>query len=90
MSERITNYSVGRRWRCQRGASISFDFVILGPGDRPGTKKCRLEPLPGEELRVGTVRVESLKGTISNYTTSHLRRVATLQPISLDDIARSI
>ena len=42
---RITPFSVGQRWYCDntgRGRG-SFTFVILGPGDKPNEKKCRLE-----------------------------------------------
>ena len=89
MSERITNYSVGRRWRCQRSHSVSFDFVIVGPGAKGDSKRCRLELLPGQESWL-TKNSTDLTQLEQDYTHSHLRRVAVLQPISLDDIARSI
>jgi len=87
VTDRITNYSVGRRWRCQRIHSVSFDFVIVGPGAKGDSKRCRLEPLPGQDLTKNSTDLTQLE---QDYSHSHLRRVAILQPISLDDIARSI
>ena len=89
MSERITDFSVGRRWRCQRSGSVSFDFVIVGPGPSGGKVVCRLEPLPDQERIFGKITVEKVRVT-QTYTFAHLRRVAVLQPISLDDIARKL
>ena len=88
--ERITNYSVGRRWRCQRADRISFDFVIIGPGNRPDTKKCRLEPLPGQESLFGKQRIKDFRGADASYPHRHLKKVAILVPITLDDIASNL
>jgi hypothetical protein len=87
---RITPFSIGRRWRCIRPDRISFDFVIVAPGNRPDTKKCRLEPLPGQERLFGEERVKTFRGADQSYPHRHLKKVAVLVPISLDDIAAEL
>jgi hypothetical protein len=89
MSERITNYSVGRRWRCQRSGSVSFDFVIVGE-EHETEVPCRLEPLPGQSKIYDSDAIARMDGHIGLYSKDHLRRVAVLQPISLDDIAQRL
>jgi hypothetical protein len=87
--EEIGDFSVGRRWRVQR-ESISFDFVIIGPGSEPDRKLCQLEPLPGQAELFGEAHVMRFFATKEEFTHKHLREQARLLPISLDDIARSI
>jgi hypothetical protein len=42
---RVTPFSPGQRWYCDKTGleQRSFTFVILGPGDKPNEKRCRLE-----------------------------------------------
>lgn len=74
---RITNFSPGRRWRCIREDGPSFDFVIVSPGDAPRSVMCRIELIdPGY--------APSTKAF--SYKHSHLKKHATLLPLSLDVI----
>lgn len=72
---RITPFSVGQRWYCDRSKGPNpynrpnFTFVILGPGPKPNTKVCRLECDDPSD---------STHGTESEYPHSHLKKYATL------------
>lgn len=81
---RVTQFSVGRRWRCVRADRISFDFVIIALMDKRKVY-CRIEPLPGQEKIFGERRVADFT-TSSPYTKAHLKKYAALVPLSLDDI----
>jgi hypothetical protein len=41
----LTPFSVGQRWYCDntKTGRESFTFVVIGPGAKPGEKKCRLD-----------------------------------------------
>jgi len=45
-SKRVTKFSIGNMWRCDRPDHPrgSFNFLVVGPGSRPGHKLCRLIP----------------------------------------------
>lgn len=87
MTDKITEFSPGRRWRCQRDSSVSFDFVIVCPFPGETRALCKLEALPDQERVFGKLAVEEVNRTRQSYAFNHLRRVAILQPITLDDIA---
>lgn len=81
---RVTPFSVGRRWRVTRVERPSFDFVVVGPGDRPNTKRCRLDVdfewfrrcgygEPSEQqLRMAGHHIEQ------DYSHKHLKKCAKL------------
>ena len=70
---RETPYSVGRRWYCDLSAKgrESFTFVVIGPGEKPGEKLCRLE--------YDNPKVHGLgHGTEQIYSHKHLKKYAKL------------
>lgn len=88
---RLGDFSVGRRWRCERSNRISFDFVIIGPGRTKDWVRCRLEPIPGQAAIFGEERVQLFgQDTEQDYTKRHIKRCAQLMPLSLDDFTESI
>jgi hypothetical protein len=78
---RITPFSVGRRWKFKEadryhafGPPARF-FVVVGPGERPNTKLCRIEV----EGHGGPCEMRHcLHGVEQDYSHKHLKRYATL------------
>ncbi len=77
------DFAVGKRWRCDRSRKSAFDFVIVGPGSKPDTKRCRIEVLdpvvksgmsPDVDLGRGG------HGMVQEYTHRHIKRCAKLVP----------
>ena len=68
---RKTPYSVGQRWYCDNTACgrPSFTFVVIGPGEKPNEKKCRLEY---DDPKNPSQGVETY------YTHKHLKKYAKL------------
>lgn len=86
---RVTQFSVGRRWRCQnREGRAPFDFVIIGKGHNDNHKLCILET-PEEALefdRLGYHSKYRYHGLISEYPHSHLKKRALLQDEVTPDV----
>jgi hypothetical protein len=93
---RITPFSPGRRWYCDRSKSPTtdgrcpFTFVIIGPthDNRPGYKLCRIEHdrkwLDARGYRGFALKVmlDSLAdGVTQEFSHVHLKRYATLVPL---------
>jgi hypothetical protein len=78
-------YAIGQRWRCERDSRPTFDFVIVGPGEKPGSKRCRLDVDPNWFRRQGYVEV-SIPGLMAraghgqeqDYSHKHLKKHAKL------------
>lgn len=75
------DFAIGKRWRCDRSRKSAFDFVIVGPGAKPDTKRCRIEVLdpvvksgmsPDVDLGRGS------HGMVQEYSHRHIKRCARL------------
>ena len=70
-------YAIGNRWFCDApriNGREAFYFVIIGPGARPGHKRCRIEVVPESRHREG-----SGHGTEQDYSHAHLKKYGVLQ-----------
>ena len=74
MANRVTPFSVGQRWYCKRISDKynrpNFTFVIIGPGEKPNEKLCRLESDDPEN--------DSTHNTEQEYSHAHLKKFAVL------------
>lgn len=75
------DFAIGKRWRCDRSKKSAFDFVIVGPGSKPDTKRCRIEVLD-PKVRSGTSSDVDLgrggHGMVQEYSHRHIKRCAVL------------
>lgn len=87
---RISDWSVGRRWRCLRSDRISFDFVVVGKGRSKDWVRCQTVPIEGQAAIYGAERVRDFADGEQDFTKRHIKKCAVLVPLSLDDLAQSI
>lgn len=64
---RRTPFSVGQRWYCEGTRGRPFHFVIVGPGNKPWEKRCRVEPVDPSD-----------KGCEQSYSHKHIKKYAKL------------
>lgn len=75
-----TRIQIGQRWKVHdwderiRIGREPFWFVVVENGDRPGTKKCRLE-VPEQYRRR---HLATVNGSVFQYTHKHIKKCATL------------
>jgi hypothetical protein len=88
---RTTQFSVGRLWKAKRtdDNKAPLTFVIEGPGHSATTKRCRLEyDIKWFESRGyhGASRdnymAQMHHGHVQEYSHAHLRKYATLVPVT--------
>lgn len=72
MDERFNS---GARWRCSTLAVYTFEYVILGPADRPGYVKC-LVRVPMEERKKHGNTAEFHHLMQGEYSCAHLESLA--------------
>lgn len=82
---RITDFSVGRKWRCEREERPHFTFLIVGNGSKPGWKRCLI--IPDKHFPSTRAADQPLE---QEYSHRHIKKCARLLPLDLDDLVRAI
>lgn len=91
-TKRITQFSVGRVWRCNRDRD-PFDFLVIGPGAKPGWVRCRIVPHGPDTAATTNFSRRALSKspwTEQDYTKNHIKKHAVLVPLTLDDFAQAM
>ena len=73
-------YEIGQRWFCERPPESykpNFFFIIIGKGDRPNEKLCRVE-IDTSDPRCRNISEGQSKPFEQPYSHKHLKKYAKL------------